>query len=154
MRSSAKKDGNWQPSCILAVILKFFYLTARHSKQNCSLDPYLQIGTENKNFCMNLKWNLKNTLAPHPTSSVRCACMSWNPSFIRVRAFIRDNIGLITVLLHRFYVNIKLLILIQAESSCVIMKFCSTRCPAECGIFGERTTHVVLKTQQLNLTEL
>jgi len=26
-------------------------------------------------------------------------------------------------------------------------RYCSTRCPAECGIFEETTTHVVLQTQ-------
>jgi len=28
------------------------------------------------------------------------------------------------------------------------------KCPAECGIFGENTTHVVLKKRQLHFKEL
>jgi len=34
------------------------------------------------------------------------------------------------------------------------MTYSSTRCPAERGIFGETTTHVVLNTEQLYLTKL
>ena len=44
-----RKIGNWQPSRILAASL-IFYMIARHSNQNCFIDPYVQSGTENETF--------------------------------------------------------------------------------------------------------
>jgi len=39
------------------------------------------------------------------------------------------------------------------QDSCTKQDSSSNRCPAECSVFRE-TTHVVLKTQQLHVTEL
>jgi len=56
---------------------------------------------------------------------------------------------------YRFYVNVKLLFSYYSMSwhqdSCTkqdnLQTYSSNRCPAECNVFGETATHVVLKTQ-------
>ena len=78
-------------------------------------------------------------------------------------AFIEDMAFIITLAskpevyhrYYRFYVNVKLLFSYYSMSwhqdSCTkqdnLQTYSSNRCPAECNVFGETATHVVLKTQ-------
>jgi len=56
---------------------------------------------------------------------------------------------------YSFFVNVKLLISFYSmrwhQDSCTkqnnLQMYSSNRCPAECSVFGETATHVVLKTQ-------
>ena len=64
---------NWKLAAILDFggHFEFLSLTAWHSNQNCSIDPYLQIGTENETFASIWNENKKIHMHGPPLLDVR-----------------------------------------------------------------------------------
>jgi len=92
-----QKARNWQPYWILTAIL-IFYLTAWHSDQNCFLDPYSQIGTENETFAWSWNENIKTHMHGPPTivsmEYFFLFCLCWARYTCQLESFCKCRIGL------------------------------------------------------------